>query len=154
MRVAQSALQLVDDYAPCFVPCAPDGWLLPLCFCSLDDATYATLSSLMLFNNVDVVLGLYQDAAFLPRVSVTPVCWAWAGWQEAAALVSVDLAAVTSSAKAGLCCSAACNWRRWQPLPLLAPFASTCVSLCVLVAAAAPACSSVVCCSMCSCSTR
>jgi hypothetical protein len=37
--------------------------------CSLDDATYATLSSLMLFNNVDVVLGLYQDAAFLPRVS-------------------------------------------------------------------------------------
>lgn len=46
------------------------------CCCSLDDATYATLSSLMLFNNVDVVLGLYQDAAFLPRVSVTPVCWA------------------------------------------------------------------------------
>jgi hypothetical protein len=45
----------------------------PVCFlcvpCSLDDATYATLSSLMLFNNVDVVLGLYQDAAFLPRVS-------------------------------------------------------------------------------------
>jgi protein phosphatase-4 regulatory subunit 3 len=37
----------------------------------LDDATYATLSSLMLFNNVDVVLGLYQDAAFLPRVSQT-----------------------------------------------------------------------------------
>lgn len=35
---------------------------------SLDDATYATLSSLMLFNNVDVVLGLYQDAAFLPRL--------------------------------------------------------------------------------------
>lgn len=38
------------------------------CCCSLDDATYATLSSLMLFNNVDVVLGLYQDIAFLPRV--------------------------------------------------------------------------------------
>jgi len=36
---------------------------------SLDDATYATLSSLMLFNNVDVVLGLYQDTNFLPRVS-------------------------------------------------------------------------------------
>lgn len=40
----------------------------PLHTYSLDDATYATLSSLMLFNNVDVVLGLYQDAAFLPRV--------------------------------------------------------------------------------------
>eukprot|EP00775_Hariotina_reticulata_P003204 gene3204-3481_t len=35
---------------------------------SLDDATYATLSSLMLFNNVDVVLGLYQDTNFLPRL--------------------------------------------------------------------------------------
>jgi hypothetical protein len=36
---------------------------------SLDDATYGTLSSLMLFNNVDVVLGLYQDQKFLPAVS-------------------------------------------------------------------------------------
>ncbi|WIA20078.1 hypothetical protein OEZ85_005938 [Tetradesmus obliquus] len=35
---------------------------------SLDDATYGTLSSLMLFNNVDVVLGLYQDAKFLPAL--------------------------------------------------------------------------------------
>ncbi|KAF8063085.1 smkA [Scenedesmus sp. PABB004] len=35
---------------------------------SLDDATYATLSSLTLFNNVDVVLGLYADEAFLPAL--------------------------------------------------------------------------------------
>jgi hypothetical protein len=35
---------------------------------SLDDATYATLASLMLFNNVDVVLGLASDATFLPQV--------------------------------------------------------------------------------------
>eukprot|EP00879_Flechtneria_rotunda_P032547 GHRR01035771.1.p1 GENE.GHRR01035771.1~~GHRR01035771.1.p1 ORF type:complete len:480 (+),score=165.60 GHRR01035771.1:3227-4666(+) len=35
---------------------------------SLDDATYATLSSLMLFNNVDVVLGLNQDVNFLPSL--------------------------------------------------------------------------------------
>eukprot|EP00882_Tetradesmus_deserticola_P028001 GHRQ01031162.1.p1 GENE.GHRQ01031162.1~~GHRQ01031162.1.p1 ORF type:complete len:462 (+),score=128.54 GHRQ01031162.1:435-1820(+) len=35
---------------------------------SLDDATYGTLSSLMLFNNVDVVLGLYQDQKFLPAL--------------------------------------------------------------------------------------
>lgn len=46
-------------------------WCRGVWLCSLDDATYATLSSLMLFNNVDVVLGLYQDAAFLPRVSPT-----------------------------------------------------------------------------------
>jgi len=44
---------------------------------SLDDATYATLSSLMLFNNVDVVLGLYQDTNFLPRVSEHH---AWPSW--------------------------------------------------------------------------
>jgi len=34
---------------------------------SLDDGRAdPTLSSLMLFNNVDVVLGLYQDPTFLP----------------------------------------------------------------------------------------
>ena len=35
---------------------------------SLDDATYATLASLMLFNNVDVVLSLFNDATFLPQL--------------------------------------------------------------------------------------
>ena len=35
---------------------------------SLDDATYATLSSLALFNNMEVVSALTADQDFLPRV--------------------------------------------------------------------------------------
>lgn len=35
---------------------------------SLDDATYATLASLMLFNNVEVLMALQQDPTFLPKV--------------------------------------------------------------------------------------
>ena len=34
----------------------------------LDDATYATLSSLALFNNVEVVTALLHDPAFLPEL--------------------------------------------------------------------------------------
>jgi hypothetical protein len=47
---------------------------------SLDDATYGTLSSLMLFNNVDVVLGLYQDQKFLPAVRHTRVLFLYVAW--------------------------------------------------------------------------
>jgi protein phosphatase-4 regulatory subunit 3 len=39
--------------------------VLPRC---LDDATYATLTSLTLFNNVDVLSALQGDARFLPRL--------------------------------------------------------------------------------------
>lgn len=39
--------------------------VLPRC---LDDATYATLTSLTLFNNVDVLSALQADARFLPRL--------------------------------------------------------------------------------------
>jgi protein phosphatase-4 regulatory subunit 3 len=39
--------------------------VLPRC---LDDATYATLTSLTLFNNVDVLSALQVDARFLPRL--------------------------------------------------------------------------------------
>lgn len=39
--------------------------MLPRC---LDDATYATLTSLALFNNVDVLSALQADARFLPRL--------------------------------------------------------------------------------------
>lgn len=39
--------------------------VLPRC---LDDATYATLTSLMLFNNVDVLSALQADPRFLPRL--------------------------------------------------------------------------------------
>eukprot|EP00877_Chromochloris_zofingiensis_P013810 jgi/Chrzof1/8683/Cz03g20120.t1 len=35
---------------------------------SLDDATYATLASLMLFNNVEVLMALQQDPTFLPKL--------------------------------------------------------------------------------------
>lgn len=39
--------------------------VLPRC---LDDATYATLTSLTLFNNVDVLSALQSDPRFLPRL--------------------------------------------------------------------------------------
>lgn len=42
-----------------------------LCFdaaSSLDDATYATLSSLALFNNMEVVGALVADGGFLPQL--------------------------------------------------------------------------------------
>lgn len=63
--ILAAQLQAAPRVDVAVLPCLLRAFLL----CSLDDATYATLSSLMLFNNVDVVLGLYQDAAFLPRVS-------------------------------------------------------------------------------------
>lgn len=34
----------------------------------LDDATFATLSSLMLFNNIEVLMALYQDREFFPEL--------------------------------------------------------------------------------------
>ena len=34
----------------------------------LDDGTFATLSSLMLFNNVDVLMSLTQDKRFFPEL--------------------------------------------------------------------------------------
>ncbi|KAL4418834.1 hypothetical protein ABPG77_004074 [Micractinium sp. CCAP 211/92] len=34
----------------------------------LDDATFATLSSLMLFNNIEVLMALYQDRDFFPEL--------------------------------------------------------------------------------------
>ena len=45
------------------------GSLTPACFHrALDDATYATLTSLVLFNNVEVVSALQQDDRFLPEL--------------------------------------------------------------------------------------
>lgn len=49
----------------------------------------------MLFNNVDVVLGLYQDAAFLPRVS--SISW------QALSGVSADHAQLFSTHTAKQC---------------------------------------------------
>lgn len=34
----------------------------------LDDATFATLSSLMLFNNIEVLMALHQDQDFFPEL--------------------------------------------------------------------------------------
>lgn len=46
--------------------------LYPFLMCppcrSLDDATYTTLSSLALFNNMEVVSALMSDLAFLPHL--------------------------------------------------------------------------------------
>lgn len=35
---------------------------------ALDDATFATLSSLMLFNNMEVLMALHQDRDFFPEL--------------------------------------------------------------------------------------
>lgn len=34
----------------------------------LDDATFATLSSLQLFNNIEVLMALHQDREFFPEL--------------------------------------------------------------------------------------
>ena len=42
--------------------------LLLCCLQVLDDSTFATLSSLMLFNSVDILQGLLKDPRFFPEL--------------------------------------------------------------------------------------
>ena len=61
----QNLLQLLSTHPQAELAAHP---LLLCCLQVLDDSTFATLSSLMLFNSVDILQGLLKDPRFFPEL--------------------------------------------------------------------------------------